>query len=62
MMTGQVRRDLAKHLPDYQIPEAAARGEMTEEKLIEDFLRNEGRQPEKWPDFGEAAHISKEQS
>ena len=82
MMTGQVRRDLAKHLPDYQIledgklpleiyswlvcnvwiPEAAARGEMTEEKLIEDFLRNEGRQTEKWPDFGEAAHISKEQS
>ena len=74
MMSEQVRRDLARHLPDYQIqedgklpleiyswlvynvwvPEAAARGEMTREKLLEDFMRNEGRQTEEWPDFGSA--------
>ena len=36
------------------IPELARRGEMTTEKLIEDFLRNEGRQTEPWPDFGSA--------
>jgi len=34
------------------IPEIARRGEMTEEWRREDFLRNEGRQTEPWPDFG----------
>jgi hypothetical protein len=36
------------------VPELVRRGEMTREKLIEDFLRNEGRQTEEWPDFGGA--------
>lgn len=34
------------------VPELARRGEMTREKLIEDFKRNEGRQTEEWPNFG----------
>lgn len=34
------------------VPELARRGKMTHEKLVEDFLRNEGRQTEEWPDFG----------
>jgi CobQ-like glutamine amidotransferase family enzyme len=33
------------------IPELTRRGEMTEEKLIADFMNNEGRVTE-WPDFG----------
>jgi hypothetical protein len=33
------------------IPAAAARGEMTPEKLVADFMNNEGRVTE-WPDFG----------
>ena len=33
------------------VPMMAARGEMTEEKLIADFMNNEGRVTE-WPDFG----------
>jgi hypothetical protein len=33
------------------IPELARRGEMTEEKLIADFMNNEGRVTS-WPDFG----------
>lgn len=36
------------------VPELARRGEMTTEKLLDDFLRNEGRQTEEWPDFGAA--------
>lgn len=32
------------------IPMLAARGEMTDEKLIEDFMNNEGRVRE-WPDL-----------
>jgi hypothetical protein len=36
------------------IPMLAERGEMTEEKLLADFMNNEGRVKE-WPDFG-AAH------
>ena len=36
------------------VPELARCGEMTREKLIADFLRNEGRQIEPWPDFGVA--------
>lgn len=35
-------------------PALAAAGEMTSEKLREDFMRNEGRQTEPWPDFGAA--------
>lgn len=34
------------------VPALARQGEMTTEKLIRDFLRNEGRQTEEWPDFG----------
>jgi len=34
------------------LPELARRGEMTPEKLMEDFRNNEGRQKEEWPDFG----------
>jgi hypothetical protein len=34
------------------IPAAVARGEMTPEKLFEDFRRNEGSVKE-WPDFSE---------
>ncbi len=34
------------------IPELHRRGEMTDEKLLADFLRNEGRQADPWPDFG----------
>jgi hypothetical protein len=33
------------------VPELARRGEMTEEKLIADFMNNEGRVTS-WPDFG----------
>jgi hypothetical protein len=33
------------------IPELARRGEMTEEKLIADFMNHEGR-VKSWPDFG----------
>jgi hypothetical protein len=33
------------------IPLCAERGEMTEEKLIADFMNNEGRVTS-WPDFG----------
>ncbi len=33
------------------IPELTERGEMTEEKLIADFMNNEGRVTS-WPDFG----------
>ncbi len=32
------------------VPELARRGEMTDEKLIADFMNNEGRVTE-WPDF-----------
>jgi polyhydroxyalkanoate synthesis regulator phasin len=41
------------------VPELVRRGEMTREKLIEDFLRNEGRQTEEWPDFGAASEIAR---
>jgi hypothetical protein len=33
------------------VPMLAERGEMTEEKLLADFMNNEGRVKE-WPDFG----------
>jgi hypothetical protein len=33
-------------------PAAYARGEMTPEKSLADFMRNEGSQTEEWPDFG----------
>lgn len=33
------------------LPICAERGEMTEEKLLADFMNNEGRVKE-WPDFG----------
>lgn len=36
------------------IPELTRQGEMTREKLLADFMRNEGRQTEEWPDFGSA--------
>lgn len=34
------------------VPDLARRGEMTAEAVLADFLRNEGRQTEEWPDFG----------
>lgn len=33
------------------IPLAIARGELTEETFLTNFLNNEGRQKEPWPDF-----------
>jgi hypothetical protein len=36
------------------IPQAIARGELTQESAIADFQNNEGRQTEPWPDFGSA--------
>jgi hypothetical protein len=30
------------------------RAAMTDEEILADFLRNEGRQTEPWPDFGSA--------
>ncbi len=74
MMSEQVRQDLAKHLPDYQIPEdgklpleiyswlvcnvwAPTRANWTDEEIIADFMNNEGRQTEEWPDFGAATGI-----
>lgn len=36
------------------VPELARRGEMTREKLVADFMKNEGRQTGEWPDFGDA--------
>ncbi|MCW1914217.1 hypothetical protein OJ996_11565 [Luteolibacter sp. GHJ8] len=41
------------------VPDLVRSGEMTRERLIEDFLRNEGRQKEEWPDFGEVSRIGK---
>lgn len=34
------------------VPMLAREGKMTDEELIADFMRNEGRQTEEWPDFG----------
>ena len=34
------------------VPELARRGEMTPAAVLADFMRNEGRQTEEWPDFG----------
>ena len=76
MISEEVRRDLAKHLPDYEIPEdgtlpleiygwlvynvwAPTRAHWTREEIIADFMRNEGRQTESWPDFGAASKIGK---
>lgn len=33
-------------------PMLAREGKLTREELIADFMRNEGRQTEEWPDFG----------
>ena len=44
------------------VPDLIRRGEMTREKLVEDFLQNEGRQTEEWPDFGEASLLGKVQA
>ena len=34
------------------VPELARRGQMTPAAILTDFMRNEGRQTEPWPDFG----------
>ena len=34
------------------VPTLAREGKMTREKIIADFMQNEGRQTEEWPDFG----------
>lgn len=34
------------------VPSLAREGRMTREQLIADFMKNEGRQTEEWPDFG----------
>ena len=34
------------------VPELARRGKMTPAAILSDFMRNEGRQTEPWPDFG----------
>lgn len=41
---------------DEILPDLAARGEMTEEKLLADFMNNEGRVTS-WPDFGMASEL-----
>lgn len=58
--------DLSDHPPPPQVDlgtfEAWVRGDaatraraaMTDEEVIADFMRNEGRQTEPWPDFGSA--------
>jgi hypothetical protein len=58
--------DLSDHPPPPQVDlgtfEAWVRGDaatktraaMTDEEIIADFMRNEGRQTEPWPDFGTA--------
>jgi len=38
------------------LPDLAERGEMTEEKLLADFMNNEGRVTS-WPDFGAASEL-----
>lgn len=38
------------------LPMCAARGEMTEEKLLADFMNNEGRVTS-WPDFGAGSEL-----
>jgi len=30
---------------------------MTDEEIIADFMKNEGRQTEEWPNFGAANHL-----
>lgn len=37
------------------VPALARQGKMTRDELIADFMKNEGRQTEPWPDFGAAA-------
>ncbi|MEI7954917.1 MAG: hypothetical protein WCJ66_07095 [Verrucomicrobiota bacterium] len=34
------------------VPELARCGQMTPSAVLADFMRNEGRQTEPWPDFG----------
>ena len=34
------------------VPDLARRGQMTPAAIRSDFMRNEGRQTEPWPDFG----------
>lgn len=34
------------------LPMLAREGKLTDEELIADFMNNEGRQTEEWPDFG----------
>lgn len=34
------------------VPALAREGKMTREQLVADFMKNEGRQTEEWPDFG----------
>ena len=34
------------------VPALARQGKMTHDEIIADFMRNEGRQTEEWPDFG----------
>lgn len=34
------------------VPDLARRGYMTPAAVLSDFMRNEGRQTEPWPDFG----------
>ncbi|MCW1883617.1 hypothetical protein OKA04_02685 [Luteolibacter flavescens] len=33
------------------------RASMTDEEIIADFMRNEGRQTEPWPDFGAVSEL-----
>jgi hypothetical protein len=35
-------------------PMLAREGKLTREALLADFMKNEGRQTEEWPDFGAA--------
>jgi hypothetical protein len=34
------------------IPQAIARGDLTQESALADFMASEGRQTGEWPDFG----------
>ena len=46
--------NFSEHPPAPEMSCAEYQREMTTEKLLDDFLRNEGRQTEEWPDFGAA--------
>ncbi len=41
------------------VPELARNGQMTPAAVLTDFMRNEGRQKDPWPDFGSRTNDAK---